>query len=251
MKSKIDSRAVATVFVVVLCLIAVSVSAIDLEEYLELVKENHPFFQKEQLAVEVEQSKRETLLPRYEWNYSLLPQYTIADGQVSSQYFENLSQNVALQAGMERSYADGRRMGFSVSTGYTWMQNPPITMEENSFQHGIEASFSWSLEKNIERLTFADSEIILGGVNASPVGQPTLSDNTPFVGDVLTVDVSAITDADNVSATNQTGNILDGPYEITWEFTNDQDPVSLPEWLDVEDPLNGITFHGNELPGKG
>jgi hypothetical protein len=144
-----------TLFVLVLAILAVSVSAIELEEYIELVKTNHPFFLKEQLAVEVEQSKRETLLPRYEWHYSLMPQYTILDEPSSSDFFSNLVQAAALEAGMQRSFADGRRMGFSVSTAYTWMQNPPtapFAMEANTFQHGVEVSLSWPLKKNLEQL---------------------------------------------------------------------------------------------------
>ena len=152
MKSKINSGAVAAVLVVALSLLAVSSSAIDLGEYIGLLKANHPFFQKEQLAVEVEKSKAETLLPRYEWRFSLIPQYTVADEQVNSEIFENLSQNVALQAGMERASASGRRLGFSASTGYTRLQDPSGTVEKNSFQHGIEVSLSWPLKKNVERL---------------------------------------------------------------------------------------------------
>ena len=141
-----------TIFVLGLAMLAVSVSAIELEEYLGLVQKNHPFFLKEELAVEVAQSYRETLLPRYEWHYSLMPQYTILDEPSASDFFSNLVQAAALEAGMQRSFADGRRMGFSVSTAYTWMQNPPVTMEANSFQHGVEVSLSWPLKKNMERL---------------------------------------------------------------------------------------------------
>jgi len=145
-------RIKTTIFVLGLALLAVSVCAIELEDYLGLVQKNHPFFIKEELAVEVEQSRRETLLPRYEWHYSLMPQYTILDQPSASDFLSNLVQAAALEAGMQRSFADGRRMGFSVSTGYTWMQTPPVTTEKNSFQHGVEVSLSWPLKKNMELL---------------------------------------------------------------------------------------------------
>jgi outer membrane protein TolC len=143
--------------VLILCLfrVAAAVSAIELEEYVDLVVENHPFFQKEQLALQVEHSRLQTLLPRSEWRYSLNPQYTIADEAVGSELLKNLSQNAAVQAGMERRFVDGRSMGFSVFTGYTWLQEPlagPISMDQNTFQHGIEASFSWPLKVDVERL---------------------------------------------------------------------------------------------------
>ncbi|UCF99121.1 MAG: TolC family protein [Spirochaetaceae bacterium] len=150
-------------------LLAVSVFPIELEEYIDLVKENHPFFLKEELAVEVEKSDRETRLPRYEWRYSLMPQYTVLDGPVSSEFFENLAQNATLQAGVQRSYADGRRMGFAASTGYTWMQNPPETFEKNAFQHGIEASISWQLKKNLELLARLDYDVREYNIKAKEV----------------------------------------------------------------------------------
>ncbi len=145
-------RIKTTIFVLGLALLAVSVCAIELEEYLELVQKKHPFFLKEQLAVEVAQSYRETLLPRYEWHYSLGPQYSFLGEARASDYQAELAQIAALQAGMQRSYADGKQLGFSVSTEYTWRQNPVSPFKENLFQHGVEVSLSWPLKKNIERL---------------------------------------------------------------------------------------------------
>ena len=116
-----------TYLVLCLAVLAISAPAIELEEYLELVKENHPFFLKEQLGVEVERSYRETLLPRYEWQYYLAPGYTIVDDTIADDYFKNLAQVATFEAGMERSFADGRRVGLSASTAYTWMQNPSIS----------------------------------------------------------------------------------------------------------------------------
>jgi len=139
------------VLVLSLIQLAAAASAIELEEYLELVMENHPFFEKEELALQVEYSRRESLLPRSEWVYSLGPQYTIADGRVGTEFLKNLSQNASLQAGMERRFVDGRRIGFSASTGYTWLQDP-VTAEQHSFEHGVEISLSWPLSVDMERL---------------------------------------------------------------------------------------------------
>jgi outer membrane protein TolC len=136
---------------------AAAVSAIELEEYIDLVKQNHPFFQKEELALQVEYSRGETLLPRSEWQHSLGPRYTIADGRVGSEFLKNLSQNATLQAGMQRRFVDGRSLGFSASTGYTWLQDPvtiPVPMEQHSFEHGFEVSLSWPLKIDEERLAW-------------------------------------------------------------------------------------------------
>jgi hypothetical protein len=145
----------AVVLILSFALLAVPGFAIDLDTFIELVKENHPFFQKEELAVEVERSVRETLLPRYEWQYSLTPQYTILDEPFSDEFFSYLVQVATIEVGMQRSFTDGRWMGLSASTGYTWIQNPPVfpvAMEANTFQHGFEVFLSWPLKKNLERL---------------------------------------------------------------------------------------------------
>ena len=107
------------VFIIGLALPVVPLSAIELEEFLSLVESNHPFFSKESLAVEVEEARRDTMLPRYEWSYSLTPQYTIAEPPSSADLFSNLMQTASLEAGMERGFADGRQVGLSVSTSYT------------------------------------------------------------------------------------------------------------------------------------
>lgn len=138
------------------------ISAIELEEYIDLVIRSHPFFQKEELALQVEYSRGDTLLPRSEWHYSLGPRYTIADGPVGSEFLNNLSQNAALQAGMQRRFIDGRSLGFSASTGYTWLQDPtasPVPMEKHSFEHGFEVSLSWPLKIDKERLTWLGHDL--------------------------------------------------------------------------------------------
>jgi Ca2+-binding RTX toxin-like protein len=66
---------------------------------------------------------------------------------------------------------------------------------------------------NIERLQFADQAIVLGGLNAAPVGALTLSDSTPAVGQVLTVSSANVTDANNTA----TGGALTGPMSYFWQ----------------------------------
>jgi outer membrane protein TolC len=164
----------AKTVVLVLSLIqfTAAVSAIELEEYIETVMQNHPFFQKEELALQVEYSRGETLLPRSEWRFSLGPSYTIADGLVGSDFLKNLSQNAALQTGMQRSFVDGRSVGFSASTGYTWLQEPvtiPIPMGEHSFKHGFEVSLSWPLKIDKERLAWLGYDLQEYAIKAKEV----------------------------------------------------------------------------------
>ncbi len=73
---------------------------------------------------------------------------------------------------------------------------------------------------HIERLQFADTAFELTtGVDAVPVGSPTIADGNGGaveVGDLLTVSIAGVTDADNVTAANPTGAIT-GPIRYTWQ----------------------------------
>ncbi|WP_044870706.1 peroxidase family protein [Pseudomonas sp. LFM046] len=67
---------------------------------------------------------------------------------------------------------------------------------------------------NIERLQFADQAVVLGGVNAAPVGALTIDDTTPAVDQLLTVSAAGITDPDNTA----TGGAITGPISYFWQF---------------------------------
>ncbi|MCX2888527.1 heme peroxidase [Pseudomonas sp. DCB_BI] len=91
---------------------------------------------------------------------------------------------------------------------------------------------------HIERLQFADSQrVLVEGVNAQPTGSPTLLDGNGgaiTVGDMLTVSVAAVLDADNISAGNPTGSLADRSVSYYWQFEADpgsgvfQDIILLP-----------------------
>ena len=67
---------------------------------------------------------------------------------------------------------------------------------------------------SIERLQFADqSQVLVTGLNAEPVGLLRISDGTPAVGQVLTVSAADITDADNVTV----GTEITGPIAFVWQ----------------------------------
>ncbi|QHB28516.1 hemolysin-type calcium-binding bacteriocin [Pseudomonas monteilii] len=91
---------------------------------------------------------------------------------------------------------------------------------------------------HIERLQFADSQrVLVEGVNAQPTGSPTVLDGNGgaiTVGDMLTVSVAGVLDADNVSAGNPTGTLADRSVSYYWQFEADpgsgvfQDIILLP-----------------------
>ncbi|GAU86882.1 peroxidase family protein [Bosea sp. BIWAKO-01] len=72
--------------------------------------------------------------------------------------------------------------------------------------------------RNIERLEFADQSVVLGGANSEPVGLPAIVDangGVIAVGDVLTVDLAGLTDADNPG-----GTVPAFPVSYFWQVDN-------------------------------
>ncbi|MCP2020160.1 UNVERIFIED_ORG: Ca2+-binding RTX toxin-like protein [Pseudomonas reinekei] len=67
---------------------------------------------------------------------------------------------------------------------------------------------------HIERLQFSDQALVLGGLNAAPVGSLRIDDPTPSVGQRLTVSAADITDANNTA----TGGAITGPISYFWQF---------------------------------
>ena len=91
------------------------------------------------------------------------------------------------------------------------------------------------LLRNIERLQFNDQSVTLvPGLNEDPVGLLLVSDNSPQVGQLLTVSAAdiiatplvdeAVTDADNITPANPLGLITGGPISYIWQV--ERDPVN-------------------------
>ena len=71
---------------------------------------------------------------------------------------------------------------------------------------------------HIERLQFADQNLVLvPGLNAEPVGAPTISDTTPTQGQLLSVSFAGVTDADNPG-----GGAITGSVSYYWQFEPDR-----------------------------
>ncbi|EJM93074.1 Ca2+-binding protein, RTX toxin [Pseudomonas sp. GM74] len=91
---------------------------------------------------------------------------------------------------------------------------------------------------NIERLQFADGQqVLVPGLNAQPVGSPTVSDGNGgaiTVGDTLTVSVVGVRDANNVTPGNPQGFITNSSVSYIWQFEADpgtgvfEDIILLP-----------------------
>ncbi|EJN32944.1 heme peroxidase family protein,putative calcium-binding protein, partial [Pseudomonas sp. GM78] len=86
---------------------------------------------------------------------------------------------------------------------------------------------------HIERLQFADGQqVLVPGLNAQPVGRPTIADGNGgaiTVGDMLTVSVAGVTDANNVG-----GSLNSASVSYYWQFESDpgsgvfEDIILLP-----------------------
>ncbi|WP_194790361.1 peroxidase family protein [Pseudomonas sp. UFMG81] len=91
---------------------------------------------------------------------------------------------------------------------------------------------------HIERLQFADGQrVLVQGLNAQPTGSPTISDGNGgaiTVGDLLTVSVAGVRDANNVGAGNPLGTLANSSVSYYWQFEADpgsgvfQDIILLP-----------------------
>jgi len=100
---------------------------------------------------------------------------------------------------------------------------------------------------NVERLQFSPNpagltaaeitgRVILSAGNNDPVGSLTVSDDSPAVGQLLTVSAAdnlltplvneAVTDADNITPSNPLGLITGGPISYHWQV--ERDPVNAP-----------------------
>ncbi len=87
---------------------------------------------------------------------------------------------------------------------------------------------------NVERLQFGDgSTYAVFGANNDPVGQPTIGDDTPQVGQELTASIAGVTDADNPGD----GSIA-GPVAYYWQV--ERDPAGAPGvFEDIVDEAGG------------
>ena len=85
--------------------------------------------------------------------------------------------------------------------------------------------------QNIERLQFSNStRVLVEGLNNEPVGQPTISDNTPTVNQLLTVSAAGVSDADSPGG-------ITGAYYV-WQV--ERDPVGAPGvFEDIVDATSG------------
>ncbi|NOT13936.1 MAG: heme peroxidase [Methylococcaceae bacterium] len=102
--------------------------------------------------------------------------------------------------------------------------------------------------RNVERLQFSDQALIIGdGVNSEPEGSPTII-GTPTEDQLLTVSISGVTDADNITLANPDGNIT-GTVTYYWEMEGTGGiftPILKDNGVTLA-PVTGTTFQPTDL----
>ncbi len=125
----------------------VSGNAITLEEYLNRVKDKHPFFKKESLNAEIDRWEGESLLGGQEWIFALQPFYN-RFGEVTASPAEG-THNVGGQISVSKSVWEtggGLELGFQ--SDYTRTQGLG-TFDYDTFTQSVSLSYIQPLLKNI------------------------------------------------------------------------------------------------------
>jgi outer membrane protein TolC len=128
---------------------------ITLPQYLELVRDNHPFFTGQALAVEIERKQAESLLGAQDWALSASSTYSHL-GEASAYEYDGAGRldSLGLETGLGRSFwSTGGRLDFFLSSDYTKLYEvpgfPSGTADQGSFYQRFGASYSQPLLKNL------------------------------------------------------------------------------------------------------
>ena len=151
-------------FIVCFCFICFTVSAeeISIDEYLDLVKKNHPFFTKEDLSTQIEEKEAESLLGAQDWMLSIEPSYSYLGKSSAPEYgAQNRIHQVGVTAGVNRSlWSTGGQLGLSFSSGYKNSDTYPSTTK--AFRHGFGVSYTHPFLQNskgkLDRLAYELSD---------------------------------------------------------------------------------------------
>ena len=131
----------------------VSGNAITLTEYLDRVKDKHPFFEKESLNAEIDRWEGESLLGGQEWIFALQPFYN-RFGEVTASPAEG-AHNVGGEISLSKSvWETGGWLELGLQSDYTRSQGalsfPAFTASDtDTFTQSVSLSYIQPLLKNI------------------------------------------------------------------------------------------------------
>jgi outer membrane protein TolC len=92
---------------------------ISLGAFLEMTKESHPLFRKEELSVAVEQRQSERFLGTQDWVFRTSPTFAYQEPVSSDVFTPESVETIGIETAVERGFWNtGGRLSFSLSSGY-------------------------------------------------------------------------------------------------------------------------------------
>jgi outer membrane protein TolC len=131
---------------------------VTLDEYLELVRRNHPFFKKEALAVDIERKGAESFPGAEDWNFEIGPFYSYLGEASAAEFQSDNIHIVGVEAAVERIFwKSGGRLGLSFETDYT--RSKIISAgTQKAYRHGFGVSYTHPFLQNtkgvLDRLAY-------------------------------------------------------------------------------------------------
>ena len=141
-------RLILSLGVVLLVALGGYADEITLDEYLMLVRTNHPFFTKEKLAVDIEKKESLSLLGAEDWILNITPSYSYVGEASASEYgAQTRVHSVGIDANVNRSlWSTGGKLGFSFTSSYT--NSDPLIGPSDRFKHGFGVSYTHPFIQN-------------------------------------------------------------------------------------------------------
>ncbi len=131
---------------------------ITLDEYLELVRRNHPFFKKEALEVDIERKGAERFPGTEDWNFEIAPFYSYLGEASAAEFQSDNIHQVGVEAAVERIFwKSGGRLGLSFESDYTRSQITSAGTQK-AYRHGFGVSYTHPFLQNakgvLDRLAY-------------------------------------------------------------------------------------------------
>jgi outer membrane protein TolC len=121
------------------------------DKFLDLLKEKHPLFEKEKLAIDIEKAGRNIYPGAEDWNFFSSANFTHDQPPIAFSGPERM-EVLTFSAGMERLYWEtGARLSTSISTSATNIGLPAMAagiFPENFLQHQISLTYTKPLRRN-------------------------------------------------------------------------------------------------------
>jgi outer membrane protein TolC len=132
-----------------------------MNEYIDLVKTNHPFFKKESLSVDIEKKFAEGLPGAQDWSLSLTPYYSYLGEATAAESQADRIHSAGVEASIERKiWKTGSNLGFTFTSTYANSDSALGTMDY--YRHGIGVSYTHPLLQNakgtLDRLSYELSD---------------------------------------------------------------------------------------------